>query len=30
VAALAGCLVCLPPLLLLWLNQRYVYQAASV
>jgi putative spermidine/putrescine transport system permease protein len=27
VAALASCLVCLPPLLLLWLNQRFVFRA---
>lgn len=26
VAALASCLVCLPPLLLLWLNQRFVFR----
>ena len=27
VAALAGCLICLPPLLLLWMNQRFVFRA---
>ena len=26
VAALASCLVCLPPLVLLWLNQRFVFR----
>ena len=26
VAALAGCLICLPPLVLLWLNQRFVFR----
>ncbi len=26
VAALASCLVCLPPLILLWLNQRFVFR----
>ncbi len=26
VAALASCLVCLPPLLLLWLNQRFIFR----
>lgn len=29
-AALASCLVCLPPLLLLWINQRYVFRQSSV
>jgi putative spermidine/putrescine transport system permease protein len=28
VAALAGCLICLPPLALLWLNQRFVFRNA--
>ena len=28
VAALAGSLVCLPPLVLLWLNQRFVFRVA--
>ncbi len=27
VAALASCLVCLPPLVLLWLNQRFVFRS---
>jgi len=27
VAALASCLVCLPPLILLWLNQRFVFRS---
>lgn len=30
VAALASCLVCLPPLLLLWLNQRFVFRPTVV
>jgi putative spermidine/putrescine transport system permease protein len=30
VAALASCLVCLPPLLLLWLNQRFVFQPTAI
>ena len=29
VAALAACLICLPPLALLWLNQRYVFRSSS-
>ena len=30
VAALASCLVCLPPLALLWLNQRFVFRQSTI
>jgi len=30
VAALASCLVCLPPLVLLWLNQRFVFRQSTI
>jgi len=30
VAALASCLIALPPLLLLWFNQRFVFRQSTV